>query len=216
MHMQQSSLFKLAIINCISRSIDSLLAHTLVGGDMQTASNRLNHRFQRQGRCHLQRRNRNGFIKLTCCMAGGKPLAVISGVARTHGIGRECAKAFLEVNASRTRRAEVDGVSTSYLCSICMQAGYKVVGLDNASQEDPALQHEDYHFSTTDITSIEQTKQVAKQVSSQNNALRVLINNAGIADPYLPEDPTERIALWSKVIQTNLTGEAKAAYLHVE
>ena len=32
------------------------------------------------------------------CMAASKPLAVISGTARYHGIGRECAKQSLEVH----------------------------------------------------------------------------------------------------------------------
>ena len=31
------------------------------------------------------------------CMASAKPLAVISGTAKIHGIGRECARQFLEV-----------------------------------------------------------------------------------------------------------------------
>ncbi|DBA91008.1 TPA: hypothetical protein ACH3X2_004214 [Trebouxia sp. C0005] len=120
--------------------------------------------------------------KLCICMAGARPLAVISGVARRHGIGRECAKVFLE-------------------------AGYKVVGLDLSPQEDPALQHVNYHFRTTDITNVDQTRQFAAHISGDANSLQVLINNAGIADPYLPEDPMERIAHWSKVIQTNLTGK---------
>ena len=88
-----------------------------------------------------------------------------------------------------------------------MQAGYKVVGLDLSPQEDPALQHVHYHFRTADITDVDQTRQVAAHVNSEANGLQVLINNAGIADPYLPEDPMERIAHWSKVIQTNLTGK---------
>lgn len=117
----------------------------------------------------------------TVCMAASKPLAVISGTARDHGIGRECAKQFLE-------------------------AGYKVVGLDNVPQEEPALQNADYDFRSTDITSGDQIKDLASHVKGQSNELQVLINNAGIADPYLPENPSEKIALWHKVIQTNLTG----------
>ena len=96
-----------------------------------------------------------------------------------------------------------------------MQAGYKVVGLDLSSQEDPALQHVNYHFRTTDITDVDQTRQVAAHVNSEANGLQVLINNAGIADPYLPEDPNEKIAHWSKVIQTNLTGKQTLEVMRV-
>ena len=94
-----------------------------------------------------------------------------------------------------------------------MQAGYKVFGLDLSPQEDPALQHADYQFSTVDIADIQQTQQVASNVSNQDSGLQVLINNAGIADPYLPESPSERIAHWNKVIQTNLTGK-RASEMH--
>lgn len=96
-----------------------------------------------------------------------------------------------------------------------MQAGYKVVGLDLSPQEDPALQHVNYHFRTTDITNVDQTRQFAAHISGDANSLQVLINNAGIADPYLPEDPMERIAHWSKVIQTNLTGKQTFEVMHV-
>ena len=86
-----------------------------------------------------------------------------------------------------------------------LQAGYRVFGVDVAPQEDPALQHDDYHFATADIGSVEDTKQIAAQVSS-HGGLQVLINNAGIADPYLPTNPDEKVQHWIKVIQTNLTG----------
>jgi NAD(P)-dependent dehydrogenase (short-subunit alcohol dehydrogenase family) len=96
-----------------------------------------------------------------------------------------------------------------------MQAGYKVVGLDLSPQEDPALKHVNYLFRTTDITNVDQTRQVAAHVSSEANGLQVLINNAGIADPYLPEDPMDRVAHWCKVIQTNLTGKQTFEVMHV-
>lgn len=86
-----------------------------------------------------------------------------------------------------------------------MQAGYRVLGLDVAPQEDPALQHADYQFAAADISDVEQTAKIAAQVSKQGG-LQVLINNAGIADPFLPESPDEKIKHWNRVIQTNLTG----------
>lgn len=87
-----------------------------------------------------------------------------------------------------------------------MQAGYKVMGLDSSVQEHPKLQHADYIFSMTDITNVAQTKELASTISKQGSKLQVLINNAGIADPHMPESPADRIAHWSKVIQINLTG----------
>lgn len=87
----------------------------------------------------------------------------------------------------------------------CMQAGYRVLGLDVAPQEDPALQHTDYQFATADIRDVEQTKKIAARVSIQGG-LKVLINNAGIADPFLPDGAENRIRHWLKVVQINLTG----------
>ena len=100
---------------------------------------------------------------------------------------------------------ELAGVLQLRQCLMSMQAGYRVLGLDIASQEDPVLQHADYEFVTTDIGSIEQTQQIAAKVGQQGG-LHVLINNAGIADPFLPENQNEKLQHWTKVIQTNLTG----------
>ena len=86
-----------------------------------------------------------------------------------------------------------------------MLAGYRVLGLDVAPQEDPALHHTDFQFSTADISNVEQTKQVAALVHDYGG-LQVLINNAGIADPFLPEGSEDKIKHWFKVIQINLTG----------
>ena len=86
-----------------------------------------------------------------------------------------------------------------------MQGGYRVLGLDAAPQEDPTLQHADYQFAAADISDVEQMAKIAKRVSDEGG-LQVLINNAGIADPFLPERPDRKIQHWNKVIQTNLTG----------
>ena len=137
-------------------------------------------------------------------MAASKPLAVISGVARTHAIGRACATAFLDVSLPLLFALGLQCCPKGHAATR-MQAGYRVLGLDVAPEEDPALQHADYQFLTTDISDVEQTKQVAARVSGQGG-LQVLINNAGIADPFMPESSDEKIQYWSKVIQTNLTG----------
>ena len=86
-----------------------------------------------------------------------------------------------------------------------MQAGYRVLGVDVAPQEDPALHHTDFQFSTADITNVEQTKQVAALVSDYGG-LQVLVNNAGIANPFPPEGSEDKIMHWFKVIEINLTG----------
>ena len=90
-----------------------------------------------------------------------------------------------------------------------------MVGLDNVPQEEPALQNADYDFRSTDITSGDQIKDLASHVKGQSNELQVLINNAGVPDPYLPENPSDKTALWHRVIQTNLTGMLiKSHFMH--
>ena len=86
-----------------------------------------------------------------------------------------------------------------------MQAGYQVIGLDTRPEEKP-ISNENFQFHTVDITSIEQTNRLAQAVKHMNIGVTVLINNAGIAYPYMPEGSAERLSFWSQVIQTNLTG----------
>ena len=147
-------------------------------------------------------------------MAASKPLAVISGVARTHAIGRAIAGIFLDVSLHASILLAI--VVSTGQAATCMQAGYKVLGLDAAPQEDPALQHADYQFAAADISDAEQVAKIAERVSNAGG-LQVLINNAGIADPFLPESPDRKVQHWNKVIQTNLTGiSAKCMLLTLE
>lgn len=97
-----------------------------------------------------------------------------------------------------------------------MQAGWSVVGIDNQPLEAP-VSHDNFHFHKIDITNAEQTRSLAKAVSSMKCGVTVLINNAGIADPYMPAGPADRVSHWNKVISTNLTGaQGDAADMHTE
>lgn len=96
-------------------------------------------------------------------------------------------------------------IPRDWLRTACMQAGYRVLGLDVAPQEDPELHHADFQFATADISNVKQTEQIAARVCN-HGGLQVLINNAGIADPFLPEGSEDKIKHWFKVIQINLTG----------
>ena len=86
-----------------------------------------------------------------------------------------------------------------------MQAGWSVVGIDNQPLEAP-VSRSHFQFHKIDITSAEETQSLAKTVRSMKCGITVLINNAGIADPYMPEGPADRMSHWNKVISTNLTG----------
>lgn len=92
-----------------------------------------------------------------------------------------------------------------------MQAGYHVIALDNQPEEKP-IQDGDFEFHTVDITNPDQTQALAAEVKRMHKDVRVLINNAGIADPYMPDGVAERVAHWNRVIQTNLTGRINGSH----
>lgn len=112
--------------------------------------------------------------------------AVVTGTARPHGIGRACARAFV-------------------------RAGYRVLGIDRLrlqdGEPDEALgQH--YAHLVLDIGSSAEVGFVPREVSKHFGApeIHVLVNNAGIADPHMPDTPEAAVAHWRRVIDTNLTG----------
>lgn len=80
-----------------------------------------------------------------------------------------------------------------------------MVALDNQPEEKP-IQNDCFQFHTVDVTSPEQTRDLADVVNKLNMGVTVLINNAGIADPYMPTADTERVCHWNRLLQTNLTG----------
>jgi NAD(P)-dependent dehydrogenase (short-subunit alcohol dehydrogenase family) len=58
-----------------------------------------------------------------------------------------------------------------------------------------------------DLSNSEQVLSIRQQIQQLGfEAVTVLVNNAGIADPYMQSDSiAERAALWQKYIATNLT-----------
>lgn len=115
----------------------------------------------------------------------GPKTALITGVARSAGIGHSCAKAFL-------------------------RSGYRVVGLDVANPDKP-LQSSlstPYHFLQLDLTNASHIMCIRDQLDSIGvGQVNVLINNAGIANPYMPTDPAARVESWQTYIAVNLTGK---------
>lgn len=101
---------------------------------------------------------------------------MVTGVARPNGIGRACCRAFLK-------------------------AGYKVVGVDVAplegsslglavqqqQQQQAAEDNSSFHFVQADLTDAEAVQRIAGEASSRfGTRVHVLLNNAGIAHPYMP------------------------------
>jgi NAD(P)-dependent dehydrogenase (short-subunit alcohol dehydrogenase family) len=124
--------------------------------------------------------------------------AVITGTARAAGIGQACAK-------------------------LLYQNGYNVVGIDYAQHEfaadapwgtaaapeaaAAAVTQQLCAWLQLDLSKPEQVLSVREQIQRLGfNAVTVLVNNAGIADPYMQSGSlAERAALWQKYIATNLT-----------
>jgi NAD(P)-dependent dehydrogenase (short-subunit alcohol dehydrogenase family) len=122
--------------------------------------------------------------------------AVITGTARAAGIGQACAK-------------------------LLYQNGYNVVGIDYAQHEfaadapwgtaaapeAAAAGQQRCAWLQLDLSKPEQVLSVREQIQQLGfNAVTVLVNNAGIADPYMQSDSLAECAgLWQKYISTNLT-----------
>ena len=65
----------------------------------------------------------------------------------------------------------------------------------------------DFKFLQVDLTDEEQIEQTTKAAASWlSNRINVLVNNAGIAQPYMPKDRLNRKDAWRKYLATNLSG----------
>lgn len=112
--------------------------------------------------------------------------AVVTGTARPSGIGRACARAFVK-------------------------AGYQVLGVDKLRLQDAEpdeLLGVGYAHVVLDIAAPQEVGFVpnACQKHFGSQAIHALVNNAGIADPHMPEAAEAAVAHWRAVIDTNLTG----------
>ncbi|KAL4436841.1 hypothetical protein ABPG75_003980 [Micractinium tetrahymenae] len=113
-------------------------------------------------------------------------VAVVTGTARPHGIGRACARAFV-------------------------RAGYRVVGVDKLrlqDEPDAALGGSEYAHVVLDIAAPAEVGFVPRAVQQHfgSQDIHVLINCAAIADPHMPHKPDAALAHWRTVIDVNLTG----------
>ena len=92
------------------------------------------------------------------------------------------------------------------------QAGYTVVGIDKTTPEgldtDAVLQQHasSLQFIEADLQDEVQLEDAAKRACTWLGRVNVLVNNAGIAQPYMPGTRQERSKLWHSYIATNLTG----------
>ncbi|BBN11080.1 hypothetical protein MPTK1_5g08870 [Marchantia polymorpha subsp. ruderalis] len=118
--------------------------------------------------------------------------AIITGVARSTGIGRILVHHFLK-------------------------NGYKVVGADvkelelkvteGRFEEDPIVKHsaDRFYFVRADISDPLQAKRIVDEaIEKFGGAIHVLINNAGITNPMLAEE--NRIKAFADTIAVNLNG----------
>ncbi|KAL4432571.1 hypothetical protein ABPG77_000508 [Micractinium sp. CCAP 211/92] len=113
-------------------------------------------------------------------------IAVITGTARPHGIGRACARAFV-------------------------RAGYRVLGVDKLrlqDEPDAALGGSEYAHVVLDIAAPAEVSFVPRAVQQHFGAqhVHVLVNCAAIADPHMPLKPEAALAHWRTVIDVNLSG----------
>lgn len=113
-------------------------------------------------------------------------VAVVTGTARPHGIGRACARAFV-------------------------RAGYRVLGVDKLrlqDEPDAALGGSEYAHVVLDISAPAEVAFVPRAVQQHFGAqdIHVLINCAAIADPHMPLKAEAALAHWRTVIDVNLTG----------
>ncbi|KAK9815984.1 hypothetical protein WJX74_002524 [Apatococcus lobatus] len=114
--------------------------------------------------------------------------AVVSGTGTRHGLGRGILHAFL-------------------------QEGWRCVGIDisqhQEEQTDPVLQahQQQYKFIQADISDEKQVQTAIQEASSfLQRSINCLVNNAGIAQPYLEGNHSQRIQSWQNYIATNLSG----------
>ena len=125
-------------------------------------------------------------------------VAVVTGTAKPLAIGRAVARSLIH------------------------SLGYKVLGIDaldavKLDEEDPAFKKNYVHH----VCDISCPEQVSKIWSAAEKAfggggstdpssleLACIVNNAAIADPYMPlQDKDARLAQWKSVIDINLTGK---------
>ncbi|KAF6250309.1 hypothetical protein COO60DRAFT_1288654 [Scenedesmus sp. NREL 46B-D3] len=116
--------------------------------------------------------------------------AVITGTARAAGIGQACAE-------------------------LLYKNGCNIIGIDYAEHDfaadvpwDAAAGDPRCTWLQLDLSKPDHVLSLPEQMKKLGvSSVNVLVNNAGIADPYMQSDSlAERAALWQGYIATNLTG----------
>lgn len=112
-------------------------------------------------------------------------VAIVTGTARAGGIGCAIARKLADL-------------------------GYFVLGIDTAPCSIPPPANIDrYFYHVGDVSSADSCRSVwATLISAHSNVdgIDCLVNNAAVADPYMPVGADERLRQWQKVLNVNLTG----------
>ncbi len=94
-----------------------------------------------------------------------------------------------------------------------LQAGYRVVGLDvkpaQDEQSDDVLSRfkGEYKMLETDVSEEDQVRAAIDEAQTfLGGTISSLVNNAGIADSTMSEEPSQRLAAYKKFLSVNLTG----------
>jgi NAD(P)-dependent dehydrogenase (short-subunit alcohol dehydrogenase family) len=131
--------------------------------------------------------------------------AVITGTARPTGIGQACAKLLYKngYNIVGIDNAEhVDAADAPWLTSERQQAAAAAAGMHYPETQTRC------EFMNIDLSKPDSIFSVPGHLQMLGPALNVtvLVNNAGIANPYMQSDSlAERAAMWQDYIATNLT-----------
>lgn len=123
-------------------------------------------------------------------------IAVVTGTARKAGIGRAVARAFVKQS-------------------------YKVLGVDRlrpeALEDEDGAFHDAYRHLVVDISQQSEINFLSQEVQKQFGAearVDVLVNNAGVADPHLPQNDVELVERFNKILAVNLSGRTGLDAMH--
>lgn len=128
--------------------------------------------------------------------------AVVTGIARPAGIGQACAKLLFKQGYSIIG---IDREAPAFSADVPWpQHGEAAIHIPQGSS---AAANPKVAWLTCDLAQKEQILALGSQIQDLGvGSINVLVNNAGIADPYMQSDSlSERAALWSKYIAVNLS-----------
>lgn len=133
-------------------------------------------------------------------------VAVVTGIARPAGIGQACAKLLFKQGFSIVgidREAPTFAVNVPWINrGTAIEEAPPAADTAAAAEATPKVA-----WIMCDLSQQDQILSLPSQLDDLGvSAVNVLVNNAGIADPYMQSDTiSERAKLWSKYIAVNLS-----------